>query len=301
MLVLLDGSERSRNTLRYIAAVKPFRQVNLVLFHVFCELPEFYWDLAIETDNLQAINEVENWRSKKRGEIEAFMEGGRELLVGAGFQRDMISIKIHRQHSGVTRDILEETKGGYDAIILRRRGMSSLQNVVLGSVSNKLLSRLSDIPVILAGNRPQTDKVLIGIDGSPSSARAVDFVADMMGGLSYGVDLFHVIRGGNAIDPLRFDYMPPELVEVLKKGIEIQMQEYREKLVSSGFDMERVMEHVITDVPSRAAAIVAEAEAQDCSTIVVGRRGVSRVQEFFMGRVCNKVVHIGRDFTVWIV
>jgi nucleotide-binding universal stress UspA family protein len=301
MLVLLDGSERPRNTLRYLAAVKPFRQVNLVLFHVFCELPEFYWDLAIETNNLHTVNEVENWRSRKKDEIEAFMEDGKALLVRAGFQRDMISIKIHRQGSGVTRDILDETKNGYDAVIMRRRGVSSLQNVVLGSVSSKLLSKLSKIPVILAGNRPQTNNVLVGIDGSPASASALDFVADILGGHSYGVDLFHVIRGGNALDPLRFDYMPPELVEVLKKGIEIQFQEFREKLVSSGFETERIMEHIITDVPSRAAAIVAEAEAQDCSTIVVGRRGVSRVQEFIMGRVSNKVVHIGRDFTVWIV
>ncbi|ABW67134.1 universal stress protein [Desulfosudis oleivorans] len=301
MLVLLDGSERSRNTLRYLAAVKPFRQVNLVLFNVFSELPEFYWDLAIETDNLHAVSEVENWRSRKKDEIRAFMEDGRDLLVRSGFAPDMISIKIHRQQAGVTRDILEEVKNGYDAVIMRRRGMSSLQNVVLGSVSSKLLSRLSDIPVILAGNREQNDRVLVGVDGSSASVRAVEFMAEVMGGYGYGVNLFHVIRGGNLLDPLRFDYMPPELVDVLRKGIETHFAELREKLATSGFEAERILEHIVTGVSSRAEAIVAEAEAQDCSTIVVGRRGVSRVQEFFMGRVGNKVVQVGRDFTVWIV
>jgi len=301
MLVLLDGSERSRNTLRYLAAVKPFRQVNLVLFNVFSELPEFYWDLAIETDNLYAVSEVENWRSRRKDEIRAFIEDGRDLLVRSGFAPDMISIKIHRQQAGVTRDILEEIKNGYDAVIMRRRGMNSLRNVVLGSVSSKLLSRLSDIPVILAGNREQNDRVLVGVDGSSASVRAVEFMAEVMGGHGYSVNLFHVIRGDNVLDPLRFDYMPPELVDVLRKGIEIHFAELREKLTASGFDAERILEHIVTGVSSRAEAIVAEAEAQDCSTIVVGRRGISLVREFFMGRVSNKVVQVGRDFTVWIV
>ena len=52
---------------------------------------------------------------------------------------------------------------------------------------------------------------------------------------------------------------------------------------------------------SRAGAIVNAAEKGDWSTIVVGRRGLSRVSDFFMGRVSNKVVHAGRKDTVWIV
>jgi nucleotide-binding universal stress UspA family protein len=48
-------------------------------------------------------------------------------------------------------------------------------------------------------------------------------------------------------------------------------------------------------------SIVEEARARNFSTIVVGRRGLSRVEEFFIGRVSNKIVHMARDKAVWVV
>jgi len=62
-----------------------------------------------------------------------------------------------------------------------------------------------------------------------------------------------------------------------------------------------VSEKIIRGVKSRAEAIVAEAEAEDCTTIIMGRRGVPRPTDIATGGVCNKVIHRGREFTVWIV
>ena len=44
-----------------------------------------------------------------------------------------------------------------------------------------------------------------------------------------------------------------------------------------------------------------EAEGGGYSTIVVGRRGLSKIEAFFMGRVGHKVVYGGKKFTVWVV
>jgi hypothetical protein len=33
----------------------------------------------------------------------------------------------------------------------------------------------------------------------------------------------------------------------------------------------------------------------------VGRRGISKIEEFFLGRVSNKVIHGGQNHTVWVV
>jgi hypothetical protein len=33
----------------------------------------------------------------------------------------------------------------------------------------------------------------------------------------------------------------------------------------------------------------------DVGTIIMGRRGLSRTQDFFMGRVTNKVVYLARE------
>ena len=47
--------------------------------------------------------------------------------------------------------------------------------------------------------------------------------------------------------------------------------------------------------------IVDAAHSGEWNTIVLGRRGLSEISEFFMGRVSNKVVHAAPKDTVWIV
>ena len=61
-------------------------------------------------------------------------------------------------------------------------------------------------------------------------------------------------------------------------------------LDKAGFNSNQITTRMITGVPSRAGAIVVEALKEGYGTIVVGRRGLSHVEEFFMGRVSNKVI-----------
>lgn len=56
-----------------------------------------------------------------------------------------------------------------------------------------------------------------------------------------------------------------------------------------------------TGVYSRSDAIVKKAQDGGYSTIVVGRRGLSQVDAFFMGRVGHEVVYGGKNFSVWVV
>jgi nucleotide-binding universal stress UspA family protein len=56
-----------------------------------------------------------------------------------------------------------------------------------------------------------------------------------------------------------------------------------------------------TGVLSRAGAIIEEALKWGYGTIVVGRRGLSHVEEFSMGRVSNKIIHMAKEMAVWVV
>jgi nucleotide-binding universal stress UspA family protein len=46
---------------------------------------------------------------------------------------------------------------------------------------------------------------------------------------------------------------------------------------------------------------VEEAQKNGFGTIVIGRRGLSKVRQFMMGRVSNKVLQLARDLAVWVV
>ena len=50
-----------------------------------------------------------------------------------------------------------------------------------------------------------------------------------------------------------------------------------------------------------AECILAEREKRDYDTIVVGRQGLSRKEEFLFGSISNKIVNHARDCTVWII
>jgi nucleotide-binding universal stress UspA family protein len=73
------------------------------------------------------------------------------------------------------------------------------------------------------------------------------------------------------------------------------------RLQAKGMVSARIKTKIVPGVYSRAAAILGEARDGDYGTIVVGRRGLSRVEEFIMGRVSNKVLQLARELAVWVV
>jgi nucleotide-binding universal stress UspA family protein len=301
MLVLLDGSDRSRETVKYVANVNAFKDKTIVLYHVYSEIPEYYWDLDQDPQHPPyTFPGFDAWQREKLSTIEAFMEENRAHLLKSGIADDRVVVDVHRRESGIARDILKEAGRGYDAVIMRRRGMSKTTGLVLGSISAKLLSKLSDVPILLAGKRPQTDRILIAVDGSESSFRAVDFVAGQLGPYGYKVELLHVIRGG-ALNPANPEFIPAEMLELIQEEMSKQIEKMKARLIAAGFTPDHITEKILSGVDSRSEAIVREAEGGDFGTIVLGRKGVSRIEEFFIGSVSEKVIHSGQDFTVWII
>lgn len=49
-----------------------------------------------------------------------------------------------------------------------------------------------------------------------------------------------------------------------------------------------------------ASSILGEAERGDYDAVVVGRRGLSNVEEFLLGSVSSKVIHHLKGRTVWV-
>jgi nucleotide-binding universal stress UspA family protein len=106
--------------------------------------------------------------------------------------------------------------------------------------------------------------------------------------------LVNVIRGG-----AKSDLAALEENGAIQSGA--AFKEAVKILTAAGLDQQNISTKTITGVISRAGAIVNMAEKGGWGTIVVGRRGLSSVSDFFMGRVSNKVIHAGRKDTVWVV
>ncbi len=72
-------------------------------------------------------------------------------------------------------------------------------------------------------------------------------------------------------------------------------------MVSCGFNADLIFETILKEKLSRAEGIFSEARDQGFGTILAGRKGLSDVSEFVMGRVTRKILFIGSDKAVWIV
>lgn len=294
LLLAVDGSDRALQTVRYAGEEAAFKGMHIVLFHVFNSIPEAYYDIEREPKSVKVVRQVRSWEALQKKSVRQYMDAARQMLLDAGHAETAVQVRIQNRKKGVARDIITEARNGYDAVLVRRRGATALTNIIVGSVTDKLLQKLTFMPILVAGRKPVNKKMLVAVDGSPCAARAVGFVAGILGPLDdYQVRLVHVVRSSE------FD------VDILKNFGVVDNEPIFEAavktLTAAGFDPKSISTRTITGVMSRAGAIVKTAEKEGWGTIVVGRRGLSSVKDFFMGRVSNKVVHAGRKDTVWIV
>jgi nucleotide-binding universal stress UspA family protein len=302
LLVPVDGSDRSWNTVRYISKFEPFRRMHLVLFHVFSKVPEGFWDLGTDPRSSSTVSEVRAWEIQQKNNISQYMEIARQYLIKTGLPAKSVEVKIQNRKKGFARDIIREAQNGYYAVATRRRGMTGMRGIVLGSVATKLVEKLSFLPLILVGRKPPGKKILLGFDGSEGARRAVDFVGRTIGGLNIRAKLVHVMRGKENDDPeIQRFYSPARYAQKTLKEMTTELEAAAKQLVAMGFKPHQVSSELISGVASRARAIVTEAKESGYETIVMGRRGHSQVRDFFIGRVTNKVIHLARDRSVWII
>ena len=145
-------------------------------------------------------------------------------------------------------------------------------------------------------------KILIAVDESENARRAVSYVGQMLAGVQgFKVSILHVISQPEE------DYFPTSAEKDKWLGeyqlkVDAMLKNYREFLIGQGFEPEDVSVHsTLRFCPSLAECILVERSQMNCSTIVVGRQGISRSEEFLFGSVSSKIVNHARDCTVWVV
>lgn len=312
ILVALDASKQAFEAVRYVGQMFPAGRAEITLFHVLNLIPEDFSELGGTPDSLPHGVDFKTWELQQRKEIEDFMEKSGMLLVSQGYKKDAVTVMVKEREVGVARDIMKLARGGYDALVLGRRGLSDLKGLLFGSVANKLVSHLQQVPVWLVGGHPDPGKILIAMDQSPGSMYALEYICDMFGQNHPDLLLFHVSKGfavrGAGYDapvlPNQEQYWLEKTEEHFKraeKEMEAFFRQCIKKMEKKQIDIGRVKTMVIPGVHSRAGAIFGEAREEGYGTIVVGRRGLSRVEEFFMGRVSSKVLQLADEMAVWLV
>jgi nucleotide-binding universal stress UspA family protein len=302
LLVAVDGSKRSVETIRYLVQVPSFCRMEIHLFNVYAGVPESYWDLEREPSAMNNISQLHAWEYQNKALIEKHMAKCRDILLAHDVHPDSIHINVKKRKKGVARDIIAESKKGYAAVLLRRRGMTKLQKLVMGSTAQKILNGLGDVPLVFAGRKPVNPRVLIAFDGSANAGRVVDFACDLLDPGYHRVTLVSVLRNFRPEDALNQESKTvKDIMQLPMDFLDLQLKEAAAMFTSCGFGHDAVETRIVSESSSRAGSIVEIAENEDFGTIIAGRKGHSKVRDFTVGRVSSKILQLGNQFSVWIV
>jgi nucleotide-binding universal stress UspA family protein len=123
-------------------------------------------------------------------------------------------------------------------------------------------------------------RILVGVDGSENSLRAVEFASEIATRFNASVTLLLAIASSDAVLFSGKDtYLPKS------EGIhQIRLRKAKNILNTKGVAMD---ERVELEHPAHA---IIEA-SKDFDVVVVGCRGLSGIKSFLMGSVSSKVVH----------
>lgn len=305
ILLAVDGSEQSMDAVRFVCNSVGRAKAEIVVYQVMSKVPEVFWDLGNDPAWEQKIASLRTWEKQQETIAIGFMNTALMLFKEAGFDPGTVTTKIGRQKEGIARDIIAEARQGYDVLVIGRGKSSTEEGTPLGSVASKILSAATTFSLWLIGGKPNSDKVLIAMDSSEGGLRAVDHAGIMFNHDDNKMTLFHAIRGITVSVEGMEDIFPEayrqQLMGEAEKEIQSALQVARDHLGKMNISPERISSNIVTSVRSRAAAIVKEAKDAGYGTIVVGRRGITQVADFSMGRVTNKLTQQAKTQALCIV
>ena len=133
------------------------------------------------------------------------------------------------------------------------------------------------------------NKLLVALDGSNHSLKALDYASEIAAGLKAGMILLYVVKAYELPEGIQeyadLEHIPGTNIEILKKvaGDLVSNAERRAR--------EKGVDDIVGEVQEGPVArtIVARAKHHDANIIVVGSRGMGNVEATLRGGVSHRV------------
>lgn len=189
-----------------------------------------------------------------------------------------LSGTVTTDRGAVAATIMKHAQRGVGLLSIGSRGLDALDRFMLGSISNHAIHHAPcSVLVVKEPPRPVRNLIL-AIDGSTASDKAVKFLLRMINPTPDGPDREPVlVTIVHAMPFLKY----PEVKEV-GKGL---VQRYGDKLAKSGF---QIREAVRLGKPADEILTVAKKNKADL--IVTGAKGLGAIGRVLLGSVSTRVV-----------
>ena len=306
IVVPIDGSENALKSLDYINRLfGPRHSLSLSLVYIVPKLPLILVEESRK--NQETVDQFQEIEKRKNQMAERILAEAKDRLMEVGFTQKTVEAIFRNIKVGVARDICSwaEKSKKADAIFISSRGRSHFEAFFTGKIAHKVLEYVKVCPVWMVKGKVKSKDVLLAVDNSENSMRAVDHVGFLLSGTDVNVTVFHSKR-----DLRR--YVPAEVLEEFpgvqkfwqKKAGDMvapYMKKARSKLLQAGLAENQISVKMVDGTRSAARDILKEAEENEIGTIVLGKKGYSDIEDYSMGSTTRKVLDRASDMAVCIV
>jgi nucleotide-binding universal stress UspA family protein len=304
ILLVVDASIHSTHAVTYAVRMSSVvKELKYTLFHVQPTLSQYLLDEA-ERD-LHARAELKKVVRKNAEHARQVLDQHKDRMVRMGIAEKRIETVTQKKVMGIAKDILDcGCRGLYDAILVGRRGLSRLQKTFMGSTTSELVEHSTLIPVWVVDGEVESMKMMMAVDASEASLRAVDHLSFMLGGNDeITVTLFHVTPMLKNYCPIDFNEKECDAGKIVARGASRCLDHFfaraRKKFTEAGIRDDQVELRVVKRAMDIGKAIVCQIREEDYGTVIIGRRGAD--EAFFMGSVSRYVLDKTHGRALWVV
>jgi|GEM_PF-376376 len=305
ILLPYDGSPSAGAAARYAISLAkgvsiPGQEITLLHVTGGSYLARHLQNVDLRVTRLEKTSE---WRRIREHfierEIRPLLVSGRKPFLEAGLQA---AVKIEVQEGQIGEKILEAAAAGrYTAIIMGRRGLSAFQELLLGSVTQYVLTHARGLTVFVVGRGYQEGSLsplfpmLVPVDGSEPSLAAVSQAARLAQGWQLEPPRLRLLH---VVDLALLGQMLTQEAQGLVAEGRQALAAARAILTEAGIQ-DAVEERLVSGIP--AQVIAQEARESGSPLIFMGSKGYSRLSRLILGSVTNSVLHLATEPTIGVV
>ncbi len=304
ILLAVDDSSHSKNAVHYVVNMaSAVNNLKFTLLHVQPSVSDYLLEEAEK--NLKAKAELKSLIRKNTEASQKILEKHKERMVKTGVGPERIEVMTQPKVLGVAKDVIDRAQQGlYDAVVVGRRGLSGIQKAFMGSLTADLVEHCRIVPVWVVDGEVTSPKVMLAIDGSESSLKAVDHLSFMVGGNpDVKITLYHVTPRVGEYCVVDFNAKTNHVDEIIAHGDKRCIDDFyavaEKKMKQAGLQEGQLNIKVAKRTLNVGKAIVNEAKKGGYGTVVVGRRGTG--QSFFTGSVSRFVIDKTTGMALWLV
>lgn len=311
IIVPVDGSDHAGAAARYAARLAQALTAELHLVHAFPGSIKRVMETLGRTPRHASAERMtaETFETLRNGSARRAFQHARSYLPADS------SITEHVLDGEPSDAIAAFVGDGHEVqVVMGRRGIGRVRELFLGSVSERVILRVDQpVTVVTAGREAGETRdgkpapLVVPVDGSDAAHSAVVHGVSLARRTGAALHLLHAFPGLASLDPafnssVSLTNAAPlsraELGDMARLSANEAFATARAAITDSPEEMPRIVE-VRRDGPP-ARAVTEYVQSLGTAEVIIGRRGLGRVQGLLLGSVSQRVLH-GAECPVTVI